>query len=60
MTPNDLLRRFDELPTATYPPAGQPVTINGDGWAGQPVVKLVDLLRVVGDLVRALEQERPR
>lgn len=59
MTANELIKRFNELPINTYPPyPPQPVTINGDRWEGQQVVRVADLVQLVGELARELEEGR--
>lgn len=58
MTTNEIIQRFDELPTNTYPPYGQPVTINGDAWAGQLVVKVDDLLKLMAWMLERVERGR--
>lgn len=58
MTTNEIIQRFDELPFTTYPPYGQPVTINGDAWAGQLVVKVEDLLKLMAWLLERVERGR--
>lgn len=58
MTPDEIIRRFNELPTNTYPPYGQPVTTGDDKWAGQLVVKVEDLLHLMAWLINRIEQRR--
>jgi hypothetical protein len=58
MTADDLIRRVNELPTNTYPPYGQPVTIDDDAWAGQLVVKAADVLHLVSWLLTQIEHRR--
>ncbi len=63
MNINDIIKKFDELPRATYPPYPvdgrnlNPVVIDGDTWAGEPVVKVRDLTHLLGQLVSHLAKE---
>lgn len=58
MTADEIIQRFDELQTNTYPPTGQPVTMNGDAWAGQLVVRVQDLLHLMFWLLERVENRR--
>lgn len=56
MTADEIIKRFDELPTNTYPPTGQPVMLNREAWAGKLVVKVEDLLHLMSWLIERAER----
>lgn len=60
LTANDLIRAFDHLTRKAWPPNQDEVILNGDEWDGQLVVKVADVLEVVGKLARRLDQEQRR
>lgn len=51
MTGDEIIAAFDALPTKAWRHGDQQAIIDGDDWTDQQVVKLSDVLEIVGRLV---------
>lgn len=56
LTPNAVIQRFDDLTIKLWAPHLNQVIHNGDDWTGQQVVRLADVLSLVGWIVYQLDQ----